>query len=584
MRKLSPSIKVPAGKTPRLLSLLKPYRLMIVILILLALLSNGVNLVIPKLISFGIDSYTQKGVMMNHLITDFFGAALAIFIFTYLQSIVQTFVSEKVARDLRTSLAGKISSQSFQFIQQINPGKLLTNLTSDIDSVKMFVSLAVVSITSSVFIIVGASILLLTINWKLALAVLTIIPIIAIAFFTVLRKVRVLFRKSREVIDWLNKVINESILGSALIRVLNSQQNEYDKFLKANKEALSLGLSIVRLFAGLIPIITFVANLAMVTILALGGHFVIAGTMTLGDFAAFNSYLALLIFPIIVIGFMSNIIAQASASYQRIHQILHSPVTSESGTLRQTINGDISIEHLTLTFGQKPALRDISLHIPAGSRTAIIGPTASGKSQVFNLLTGLIKADKGRIAYDGVEIMEYDRGNLLGQIGLVFQDSIIFNMSLKENISFNELVTDQSMLRAINTAELQDFINTLPDKLETIVSERGTSLSGGQKQRIMLARALAINPRILLLDDFTARVDSGTEQKILNNVQINYPGLTLVSITQKISSVQYFDQIILLMEGEVIATGTHDKLMQSCPEYIQIYQSQQSTSLYELQS
>jgi ATP-binding cassette subfamily B protein len=200
------------------------------------------------------------------------------------------------------------------------------------------------------------------------------------------------------------------------------------------------------------------------------------------------------------------------------------------------------------------------------------------------LLTNLGKPDSGAIFYDGHELSTYNRDTLHRQIGMVFQDSIIFNISLRENIAFNDSVTADAMERAITTAALKDFTDALPQQLETMVSERGTSLSGGQKQRIMLARALAIDPKILLLDDFTARVDGNTEQQILQNLTLYYPDLTLISVTQKIASIEHYDQIILLMEGEIVASGTHETLMQSCPEYVQIYQSQRSTNQYELQS
>jgi ATP-binding cassette subfamily B protein len=422
------------------------------------------------------------------------------------------------------------------------------------------------------------------INWKLALPVIAIIPIIGGTFFIVLRKVRVLFKKSREIIDWLNKVINESIMGSAIIRVLNSQQLEYNKFLAANTNARDLGLSILMLFATLIPIITFTANLAALTILALGGHFVLTGTMTLGDFAAFNSYLTILIFPIIIIGFMSNIIAQASASYERLTQVLDAPEPIETGTEEADLLGNIELKDVTLLFGDKPALKNVSFSIKAGTNTAVIGPTAAGKSQLLYLLTALIKPDSGSIEFDGINLDNYKKDSFHSKVGFVFQDSIMFNLSLRENIAFSNTVDDESLEKAIATAELKDFIDALPQKLDTLVSERGSSLSGGQKQRIMLARALAINPKILLLDDFTARVDRQTEQKILCNLQNNYPNLTLISVTQKIAPVKHFEQIILLMEGEVIATGTHKDLKDSCPEYAQIYNSQRSTSHYELQS
>lgn len=294
-------------------------------MVLFALLSNGLNLWIPKIIGNGIDAYTHGNFAFRPLIIQFVIVVVIVFIFTYSQSIIQTYTSERVARDLRAKLSDKIAQQSFAYIEKVNPSKLLTNLTADVDSIKLFVSQAVVSIASSLFIIIGASILLMSIDWKLGLVVISIIPIIGTVFFLVLRKVRTLFKESRAVIDWLNKIITESILGAALIRVINSQQLEYDKFLEANTRAKDYGLSILRLFAGLIPVIIFTANMAGLAILLLGGHYVIIDSMTLGDFAAFNSYLALLIFPILVIGFMSNIIAQARASYERISSVLETP-------------------------------------------------------------------------------------------------------------------------------------------------------------------------------------------------------------------------------------------------------------------
>lgn len=573
-----------APKKPGIFSLLKPYKGLISLLLLFALAGNGINLLLPKIVANGIDTYTNGTFDLQAILTQFTVAILFVFLFTFLQSIIQTYASEKVARDLRTQLADQISKQSNTYIEQANPSRLLTNLTADVDSIKLFIAQAIVSITSSIFIIIGATILLLSINWKLALAIIAIIPVIGVTFFLVIKKVSVLFKQSREVIDWLNKVINESILGAAVIRVINSQQLEYVKFLSANTKAKTLGLAILNLFAGLIPVIIFVANLAGLTILLLGGHFVISDKMSLGDFAAFNSYLALLIFPIIVIGFMSNVIAQATASYGRIAQVLNQANIVPSGIIKEALKGAIEMRNINVIYGQKPVLSKISFKLEPGSKTAIIGPTAAGKTQLLYLLTGLIMPDSGEILFDEKHVTDYDQETFHNQIGFVFQDSIIFNMSIRENIAFNDQVTDESLEKAIETAELKDFIHTFPEQLNTIISERGANLSGGQKQRIMLARALALNPKILLLDDFTARVDQRTEQRILANVQRNFPGITLLSVTQKIAAVQNYDKVILIMQGEIIAQGTHDQLIKSSPEYVQIYQSQQSTSNYELQS
>jgi ATP-binding cassette subfamily B protein len=457
----------------------------------------------------------------------------------------------------------------------------LTNLTADVDAVKLFVSQAVGSLVSSVFLIIGASALLLSINWKLGLAVLVVLPIIGITFKVVLGRVQRLFTKAMQAIDRLNKVINESILGAALIRLLNSQQYEYDKFLAANTDARTISLSILRLFASLIPIIVFSTNLATLMILTLGGHFVIQGSMSLGDFTAFNSYLAILIFPVILIGFMSNVMAQATASYGRIAVVLGAPAPKESGRTIAHLRGDIDLKGVVVKFGEKVALNDVSLSVKAGTKTAVIGPTAAGKTQLLYLLTGLLAPTSGSVEYDGRSIDEYDKATLHQQVGFVFQDATMFNLTLRENIGFSKTVKDSDLEKAIVTAELKEFIDGLPQRLETIVSERGVSLSGGQKQRIMLARALALNPRVLLLDDFTARVDTTTERKILENVERNYPGITLLSVTQKVAPVEDYDQIVLLMEGEVLASGTHPQLLETCPEYVQIYDSQRSTRHYE---
>ncbi len=345
---------------------------MILWLIFFTLISNGLNLAVPKIISNAIDGYTSNTLNLNYTIGLFFVVSVAIFLTTYIQNIIQIYTSERVARELRMRLIGKIAEQDYNYIQGATPSKLLTNLTSDVDSVKGFVAQSISSIISSAFLIVGASVLLLMINWKLALAVLAIVPIIGITFAFVFSKVRVLFKASQETIDWLNRVIDESILGSALIRLVNSQAFEYQKFIAANQKAKEIGLKILQLFAGLMPVIALCSNLAVLAILVLGGHFVITGSMTLGDFTAFNSYLTILIFPIIIIGFTSNVISQASASYGRLAEILDTPKKKNPGTLKKSLTGSIEVNNITLKFAEKYVLKDVSFAIKPGTRTAIM--------------------------------------------------------------------------------------------------------------------------------------------------------------------------------------------------------------------
>jgi ATP-binding cassette, subfamily B, bacterial len=576
--------KPPGPSQAGLFLLLKPYKGLVATLAALTILANALNLVVPKLIARAIDNYQQPNFALGPMIARFLLVCVSAFLLTYLQSLVQTYASERVAKDLRTRLAAKLATQTYSFVEQITPAKLLTNLTSDVDGVKLFVSMAIATIISSIFLIIGSSVLLLSINWRLGLSVLVIVPFIGVVFYLALKKVRELFKKGQEAIDWLNRVINESILGATLIRLLNSQEVEYQKFVSANAEAKNVGLSILSVMSALIPTITLAANGATVVILLVGGRFVIAGRMTLGDFSAFNTYLALLIFPIILLGFMSTVMAQAGASYMRLSAVLAAPPPPKAGELRSALRGDIGMSRISLKFGDKEVLKDVSFSARAGSTTAIIGPTAAGKTQMLYVLIGLLKPASGTITYDGELLEVYDKEALHRQVGFVFQDSVLFNLTLRENIAFSMAIPQQDMEKAIATAELHDFVATLPLGLDTVVSERGTSLSGGQKQRVMLARALALNPKVLLLDDFTARVDANTERAILQNIHQNYPGITLISVTQKISSVEHYDQIILLMEGEVLATGTHGYLMETSPEYVQIYESQRSTNIYEVHS
>jgi len=390
---------IPKNKD-NLLNLLKPYSRFIIALLLLTILSNWLNLVIPKIVSKAIDSYSNWSLDIYFVVIEFFIVSTLIFIFTYFQNITQVYTSEIVAKDLRNKLIKKISLQDYDYVQNTTPSKLLTNLTSDIDSIKMFVSQAITSIISSIFLIIWATVLLLLIDWKLALAVLSIVPIIGIAFTIVLSKVRKLFTVSQETIDWLNRIINESILGSSLIRLLNSQTFEYKKFLEANEKSKEIWLQILWFFATLIPFIIFISNLAILIILLLWWHFVILGEMSLWDFAAFNWYLSILIFPIIIIWFMSWVIAQASASYNRISQVFNVEEKQEKWEYKSILKWEISAENISLKFNEKYILKDISFKIKPNTKNAIIWPTAAWKTQLLYILTWLIEPSSWITKYD----------------------------------------------------------------------------------------------------------------------------------------------------------------------------------------
>lgn len=562
----------------KLFSLAKPYMWFIVGILAISLVANGLGLIIPKITATVLDTFRNPDFKLINYLGIFLLIAIAILIFEGLQSVLQTYLSEKIARNLRSDLINKISKQPFSFIIQITPEKLLTILTADVDNIKTAISQGLVQIFSSIIILVGAAGLLLSINVRLALLVLLVIPVIGSIFFFTFKKIHKYFVKSQTIIDKLNKTINESIVASSLIRILNSQTNELEKFDVVTNEAKDNGLAILKLFSALIPLITIIANIVIVVILLVGGRSIINGTFTVGNLSAFLSYLSMLIFPIIMLGFISNVLARAGVSYERISQVLDAKIIDFYGETTHKIEGDISFKKVGLTIGNKQILKNVSFDIKAGSRTAILGPTAAGKTQILYLLSGLLPPTSGKILIDNIPLSEYCQKCLSDQIGLVFQDSSIFNTTIMENINFKNVLDQSSIDKAVETAELKDFIKKLPDGINTKIAERGNNLSGGQKQRLTLARALAVNPRILLLDDFTARVDKDTENKIFANVKKNYADLTQILITQQISSVVDYDQIILFMEGEVLAMGTHKQLLKTSKEYQQIYNSQMSTT------
>lgn len=544
--------------------------------------SNGANLVLPRLVGMGINRYEGNHRVPFDLTDDFAGVCLVIWIFMAFQTLVQVTTAERVARDLRSRLADQISRQTFRFVQETQPSRLLTNLTGDVDAVKTFVSDVIAGLVSSVFILVGATLMLLSMNWRLALAVMAVVPGIAVVFALVLKQVRPYFKETREVLDRLNKVINESVLGAALIRVVDGAQAECGQFERVNDRARNVGLIILRKFALMIPVVSLMAQLASVIILAQGGTYVVRGSMTVGDLATFNGYLAIVILPVFIIGFMNSLIAQAQAAYTRLRDVLEAPAAEQGAQIRAELTGSLEVRNLCLNYGEKSALKDVSFEVRPGTRTAILGPTAAGKTQLLYMLMGLLQPTSGAVLLDGRPAQDYDKSSFHRQVATVFQESILFNMSIRGNVAFAQNVEEAAWRLAVDTAELGAFLESLPEGDKTIVSERGTSLSGGQKQRLMLARALALRPKILLLDDFTARVDGATERKILANLDQNYPGLTLLAVTQRISTIQDYDHIILLMQGEVVAQGSHSQLLASSPEYQQIFESQKSTQEYEL--
>lgn len=544
------------------LRLIKSYLFWVVIVLVLGLATNLLSLYVPKL-SAGVIDGTQSTTLL-------FIIAGAAFIIAVFQIYSSSYFSEKVALDLRERIIQKLKDQTYSYIGESTPGRLLTVATSDVDAVKNIFSQGLVTLLGAVVTLIGSAVFLLNINVRLGLYTIAVIPLLVLSFAFIFGNLARLFRAAQENLEKINAVINETIVGSALIRVLNSASYEISKFAEVNAKSREIGMGIVKSISALIPIITLIANITTMIIIWFGGKEVILKELTIGNFSAFLSYSAMFIWPLFVLSFVGTMISRGGVSLKRIDEVLNAEIKKNTGTVNKSIEG--KIEFKNVSYGT--ILKNINFIIEPHTKTAIIGPTGGGKTQLFYLMSGLITPSEGDILIDGVPVQEYDQASLFSQIGLVFQDSIIFNTSLKENIS---LRGEGAIEKALEVAELDELVKELPQGIDTVISERGTSLSGGQKQRLMLARALAVNPKILLLDDFTARVDITTEKSILQNINKEYSDITIISITQKVEPIKTYDHIIVLMEGELVGEGKHDELIAHSFEYQQIYQSQQTT-------
>jgi ATP-binding cassette, subfamily B, bacterial len=485
--------------------------------------------------------------------------------------ILSAIFREKVGYNLRAKVMDKLTTQSYTKVNNIGIGQIITLFGSDIDNVKNIMAGELVLSVKAMLLFVGALVLIFATNWKLGLIAFVSLPVIVAAFAWIFKSVTKYFKLSQENQTDLNNAISQNIYGSNLVRVQNSQEWETRKFNQLTNESKNIGYKIIEAFSSLIPIINTISSWTTFGILYFGALTYIAGQIKLGDINAYISYYALLTAPIFIIGFNSQGIARLGVSLKRINELLGSEEESQTGTIKKPIKKGFVVKDLNLEYAGKQVLKDINFSIPVGKKTAILGPTGAGKSLLINLLTGMIQPTSGEIMIDDKPLGEWDQDYIKDRITTVYQESLIFSGDLKQNVALNRKWDDTKYATAMSTATLEKL-----DKDKGGVSELGANLSGGQKQRLTLARALYNDPQFLLLDDFTARVDKTTENTIQSRLAANYPNSTIVSISQNISTIQDYDQIILIMEGEILMIGTHTELLKSSPEYRQIQASQQT--------
>jgi ATP-binding cassette, subfamily B, bacterial len=538
-------------------------------LVLVAILT-GLSLAIPNLTGEVIKTIENRDTNWN-LLWLFGGIIVLLVVVELAQVTVSAIFREKVGFDLRKKLMDKVTTQNYANVNQIGIGQIITLFGSDVTNVKDIMAGELVLSIKAIMLFIGALILLFTTDWKLGLIAFVSLPIIIASFAYIFRSITSLFREAQEIQTDLNNSISQNIYGANLVRVQNSQTWETTKFDYQTARSRGNSYKVISAFSSLIPIINTITNWTTFGILYYGALTYIAGQIKLGDINAYITYYALLTAPIFIIGFNSQGIARLGVSLKRINELMNSEEQKSTGSHKKPITKGLEIKGVNLEYAGKKVLKNINFTIPVGKKTAILGPTGAGKSLLINILTGMISPTFGEVLIDGKELSQWDVDYLKDRVTTVYQESLIFSGDLKQNVILNRNFDQTKFDTAIDTSTLTKLIQT-----KGHVSELGGNLSGGQKQRLTLARALYNNPQFLLLDDFTARVDSATEQKIQSRLAKNYPDMTIVAISQTIETIKNYDQIILIMEGEILAIGTHKELLKNSPEYNQILASQQT--------
>ncbi|MCK6579096.1 MAG: ABC transporter ATP-binding protein/permease [Anaerolineae bacterium] len=506
--------------------------------------------------------------------------AIARGLFSFIQSYMAESTSQGVAFDFRNEIFEKIQRLSFSYYDKNQTGQLMIRATDDVERLRLFIAQGLVLAAQAFLLLIATLIILLLTNWQLTLVVLPILPIALVIFMIFGRISQPLFVSVQMRLSALNTVLQENMAGTRVVRAFARESYERRRFEEKSADVLSQQLKVARTFSFLFPVIFLLAQVGQAALLYFGGGQIINGTLTLGDYQSFSLYVIYVFFPLGQLGFIISLLAQASASADRIFEILDakSDITEKPGApALPALTGAVEFKDVTFRYfsSGEPVLRDVSFRAEPGMTVALLGGTGSGKTTIINLIPRFYDASEGGILIDGQDVRDVTIDSLRSQIGIVLQETNLFSGSIRDNIAFGRPdATDDEVFAAAKAAEAHEFIVKFQEGYNTPVGERGTTLSGGQKQRIAIARALLLNPRLLILDDSTSSVDLLTEYKIQQALDKLMHGRTSFVIAQRISTVLNADMILVLDKGQIVATGKHTDLMEQSPIYAEIYNSQ----------
>jgi ATP-binding cassette, subfamily B, multidrug efflux pump len=550
--------------------------------------SNAIWILFPQVIRIAIDDLnqgvTRQKIFLYAGLLVLISAAKGVFLFLTRWIIIG--ISREIEFDLRNDLFRHLEQQPAAYFQQHRTGDIMARMTNDLNAVRMLLGPAIMYSANTVLFSIGALYFLLRISPWLTLVALVPLPLASILVQSLGRKIHERFERIQAMYSEISAQAQENFSGARLVRAFAQEEAQIAAFEKSNKENIRRGLRLVQLMGMLWPTLEFVLGLAMAITLLVGGHEVISHRISIGDFVAFNTYMVMLTWPVIALGWVVNLWQRGTASVIRIDELLSDKPAIDNAEADPSMGADLTlrgvIEFRDLSFsysgsdaGRAEVLHSLSLKIPAGTSLAIVGPTGSGKSTLVNLIPRLYEAAPGSVLIDDRPIRDYPLEVLRANIGFVPQETFLFSQTIRGNIAFGApLATDAQVLEAAEAAHIRREFEEFPAGLATMVGERGVTLSGGQKQRTAIARAVIRNPRILILDDALSSVDTYTEEQILGELQRVMQGRTTLFISHRISTVRHADQIAVLVAGRIVELGTHDELIARNGYYADLFQKQ----------
>ena len=568
----------------RMFQFVKPYRWQA---IAASLLLAGVviaDLSIPRLTQQLVDQGIAEGNMQVILTTALLmiGAAVLSALFMVGNTVLAVRVGQGTGADLRSALVRKVQTFSFGNLDHIQTGQLLVRATSDANQVQTIVQMSVRILTRAPLWMLGSIVMLILTSPQLALLMVVLMPVIMALIWLFMTRARPLFEQVQKKLEALNQVLQENLAGVRVVKAFVRTEHENDRFGRANDELTDRNVRVTQLIAVLIPTMQLMVNLGVIGVVWLGGNLVINGDFAVGKMMASINYISYSLFPMLMLGGMIGPLSAADASAQRIQQVLDSEAEvqdSPHARALPAIGGRVAFENVSFWYNGKESeervLQDINLVAEPGETVAILGATGSGKSTLIHLVPRFYDVRSGQITLDGVDIREMPLEQLRTQVGIALQEAVLFSGTIRDNIRYGRPdASEEEVIRAARAAQAHEFISSTPQGYETIVGQRGVNLSGGQKQRIAIARALLVQPTVLILDDSTSAVDVATETKIQDALDDLMRERTAFVVAQRISTELNADRIVVLERGQIAATGTHEELLASSPIYQEIYESQ----------